>query len=87
MKKPVKIKLPMYLSNDTYLDMVDASDVIIATINTHHNLVKDGEFMVEACNNYNKCMELLIKAYNELTACSNDDNLKVQICEYIQNNR
>ncbi len=62
------VKLPVHLIEEHgYLDMEDAADVIVATINTHHNLIKDAEYMVEAINNYPKAIELLEKCFNSMS--------------------
>lgn len=67
MKKPILSKLPFHLNDDCgYLDIEDSENVIIATINSHHNLVKDAEYIVEACNNYPKAIELLKEIQQEV---------------------
>ena len=57
MKQPKT--LPFNLQNGDYLDILDSEDVIIATVNTHENDTKVGEYIVESCNNYPKAIELL----------------------------
>lgn len=55
-----KFKLPLELIDNDYTDIEDSEGVIVATINTKQNdALVDGNYIVQACNNFPKTVGLL----------------------------
>ena len=65
MKIP-NIKLPLYIEDYDYLDIVDSEDVIIATFNSKQNNIQDANYVVKAANKFPEALELLKLAIERL---------------------
>lgn len=82
-KQPKYSKLPYSIHNGDYLDILDAEDCIVATVNTHLNDKADSEYIVQACNNFPKAVELLKKSEFYLSSFV-EDKVAEEIREFLK---